>query len=102
MNLQIRRLAAPRCRTDADILVAISFRGHDFQITRQWCIDHSITTPAELKQAFITWATGRGFTPAQLQALRDHLHIHRNRDGTIALAAGQAPAIWPEDQDEPR
>jgi len=27
-----------------------------------------------------------------------NLHVHKNRDGTIAVAYGNEPDIWPEDE----
>jgi 2-phospho-L-lactate guanylyltransferase (CobY/MobA/RfbA family) len=42
-------------------------------------------------------------TASQVQVLlrtttdRTDIYVHRNRDGTIALAIGDEPAVWPED-----
>jgi hypothetical protein len=30
---------------------------------------------------------------------RVDIFVHRNRDGTVALAIGEEPATWPEDAD---
>ena len=35
----------------------------------------------------------------KLVNLKESLHIHRNRDGSIAAAFGKAPTRWPEDED---
>lgn len=46
-------------------------------------------------------------TAAKIQTAMDSLgiyrdvHIHRNRDGSVAVALGRAPEVWPEDRNLP-
>jgi hypothetical protein len=50
----------------------------------------SLNTEAKLQAAIDSLATAGGITlPA--------LYVHINDDGTIALATGLEPDIWPED-----
>ena len=56
-------------------------------------------TQVKITQAAIELATeGQLETALRTTLTRDDVHVHKNRDGTIALAIGQEPATWPEDE----
>lgn len=51
----------------------------------------TLDTEAEIESALETLASGAGITlPA--------IFVHINDDGSVALATGAAPDIWPEDR----
>lgn len=54
----------------------------------------ALDTEEGIETAIATLAAGAGITlPA--------IFIHINKDGTIALATGTAPDVWPEDAEPP-
>jgi len=56
-------------------------------------------TQVKITQAAIELATeGQLETTLRTTLTRDDVHVHKNRDGTVALAIGQEPATWPEDE----
>lgn len=56
-------------------------------------------TQVKITQAAIELATeGQIETTLRTTLTRDDVHVHKNRDGTVALAIGQEPATWPEDE----
>jgi len=51
------------------------------------------TTAAFLEESVTTWATAEGLA-------LPGVYVHMNRDGSLAVATGQKPAVWPEDEPE--
>jgi len=45
---------------------------------------------------------GKILTECNKYITKDSIFFHKNRDGTIAIATGAEPDIWPEDESEPK
>jgi hypothetical protein len=56
------------------------------------------------RQIAVPYSTIEGMTEEQMETYlrtyfeRDDIHVHRNDDGSIAIAVGNAPSVWPEDE----
>jgi hypothetical protein len=79
----IRRISVPRSDINA---VVVEWEGGSAVIQRA-VIEHM-----QESQMTVALRTALG---------RDDAWIHRNDDGTIAVALGAEPAVWPEDYAPP-
>jgi hypothetical protein len=85
MPANIVRQAAFRSTSNPTTGIIIELSGSTQIAVSQAQIDN--LTAGEIQVALRT-ATGRV-----------DIFMHRNRDGTVALAIGEEPAVWPEDAD---
>ena len=75
-------------------------------ITRQAVTRDRIILDSDTFKVAIDTAAVTGITEAQVKVVLEtaakeelhDLHVHRNRDGSIAIAVGEAPKVWPEDE----
>lgn len=74
-------------RSVAKLAVIIEVDGETVEISHAALATHD--TPAKLK-AEAERQAGKGLA----------VFFHINRDGSIALATGAAPGVWPEDTEE--
>lgn len=70
--------------------ITVEWGGNSYSI-KQSILKH-FTTALELKTALDNW------TQANLGYVINDIFFHRNRDGTWAVATGEEPQVWPEDE----
>lgn len=84
--------------SDNDNRILVVWVGPD-GVQREYAINqrtlNKYVSEAEVKAALDSW------TQNTFGYVLDDIWFHRNRDGTWAVATGQPPAVWPEDQGEP-
>jgi len=83
--MDIRRIATARAGRGKPALVIQFSSGRPVVISQADLVTYD--TPAKLRAEAARQA-GRGLA---------EVYFHFNRDGSVAVATGQAPAVWPED-----
>jgi hypothetical protein len=79
----LTRIAAFKSTTDR-VAVAIEIDGKKVELSQETV---AFSTENSIKQ-LITNAVGKELP----------IYIHRNRDGSLAVAYGEKPYLWPEDE----
>jgi len=85
---RLTRLLTAKTRLAADVAIVIQSRSQTFRLTRSDLLTYD--TPDKLVREL------RRQIGAE-QELSYRTFFHRNRNGSIAVAVGQEPTVWPED-----
>lgn len=76
--------------SDNDNRMVIEWAGVSYAINQRTL--NRYTTAAEIKAALDKWAQ------VNLGYVINDIWFHKNRDGSWAVATGEQPAVWPEDE----
>lgn len=76
--------------------ITVTWVGPD-GVTRTYAVNqrtlNGFSTEADAKGALDTW------TQKNFGYVLNDVFLHKNRDGSWAIATGQEPAVWPEDEE---
>lgn len=74
-----------------DVALVVILDGEQFGLTYANLASLNLNTAEKIVARVEDWATTNGYTLPPFW-------VHINADGSLALAIGEEPAVWPEDE----